>query len=880
MVNPNSELRDNPTSDSDNPSLFPKAYLSVSREEFYGQDSNHQPLDLIIKEVRRDLVNQDGIESSTQEFLDSRYWDSYTPNESQQTGPLPDDLHGHIFIIGAAGSFDSEKVDNTDNVWLPAKNGFQSAFSGDGIIYRLDFHTTTFQGQSTDDNNEEKSSLEKIQNSGWAKLATRLIKTPDYYVDYALETNPCYKDWVEFDASRFRDTSLNRLSFALGGRNFLNTAWLPMKSKKDGSERLLVTWDAGRPYEIDPCTLDLVAPVGLNKDWQPMFRATTLSRVLRRIPGLSKVFPILTQVFPLIVATAHPVYDTNDSVVYGVNVTRSLSTIFQIPRLAPLFKSRLLKPLKLLKSSLDEILWIKIILNVVILLSLIILSFGLFAFDLILKLFDVLGVGGQNRLFLFRWYGQQTPIDDINRWEIVDSFRRPINIYQTPHQMALTRDYVIISDSSFKIVLGDLISSIYDPEEFANGISLIRNSIFQLANFIKLTTLTQNIELFRRPADSTSEWLDILFTYLNYPQRPYTDIYIVPRPDRFEPSIPGKIIAKHFCVSPETAHFLTSYDNPDNKVILHAAHIVASDPAEFVHGIDLAICLNELASGQLKVCPETINKELQKRSGILVNGVASNQIGVWIFDLNNNTVEHETVPNNNEEEILNYLPFLGFFTTNENVPEKVTDVFWSCGGDWKNNLTEFYYELHENRIVKEDLDNQIYENLRTGKKSNLLHVIQLVNSNNINLEITDFYEFPNGFYGTSPQFIPLKSSQNESSRGYIISPVFATDNLVTDREQDRKFCELWIFDASNLKQGPIYRLSHPKMNIGPTLHTAWLSKLESPPARNDYDVKDDYQMMLDQVEPQDYRKRIIKLFDNDVYPCLDNKRNCPEERKF
>ncbi|GET39723.1 carotenoid oxygenase family protein [Microseira wollei] len=213
-----SELTSNPSetpttlSDRSQPPRSPKAVLSVSREEFYGQDPEHEPLELIVKE-------------------------GLTDNECQ----LPDDLQGHVF--GAAGSIDSPNSPGSDCVVEPYKSGWTPLYNGDGIIYRLDFHKTP---QSLTQKNVK-------QKPGKAWMATRIVKTPDYYADLALHNNPKYqKQWPhEYKWLKFRQFGLARFSIKLGVRNFLNTACLRMKFA-NGSERLLVTWDAGRPYEINP----------------------------------------------------------------------------------------------------------------------------------------------------------------------------------------------------------------------------------------------------------------------------------------------------------------------------------------------------------------------------------------------------------------------------------------------------------------------------------------------------------------------------------------------------------------------------------------------------------------------------------------------------
>ena len=53
-----------------------------------------------------------------------------------------------------------------------------------------------------------------------------------------------------------------RFSSALGSRNPLSVAFLPVKFAQDELERLLVTYDGGRQYEIDTETLELATPVG------------------------------------------------------------------------------------------------------------------------------------------------------------------------------------------------------------------------------------------------------------------------------------------------------------------------------------------------------------------------------------------------------------------------------------------------------------------------------------------------------------------------------------------------------------------------------------------------------------------------------------------
>jgi Retinal pigment epithelial membrane protein len=212
------------------PASFPKAIMSVSREEFYGQDAAHAPITLTIRD-----------------------------GKTEQETLLPEDLQGHVFIVSPAGSVDSETVAGSPLTALPAADGWSPVLNGDGMVYRLDFHKTPAMELDT----VEACQVTVAPGKAW--LATRLLKTPCYYVDAALHNQP--QNYPNLSRTPFRTWGIARLSIAFGVRNQNNTALVSLKLS-DQPERVLVTEDIGRPWEIDPCTLKMVAPVGWNWDWE------------------------------------------------------------------------------------------------------------------------------------------------------------------------------------------------------------------------------------------------------------------------------------------------------------------------------------------------------------------------------------------------------------------------------------------------------------------------------------------------------------------------------------------------------------------------------------------------------------------------------------
>jgi carotenoid cleavage dioxygenase-like enzyme len=163
-------------------------------------------------------------------------------------GKVPSDMLGHAMIVGG--------VPAGPNVPL---------FTGDGMIVRLSFE------------------------KGDPRVTTRLVRTDDFLLDEA----------VGQDAELgFTNTGMVRLSRAFGARNFANTALTPI-----GDGRLIASYDAGRPWEIDPLSLEVVSPVGKLSAYEPMIPAVT--------PGLN--------FFPLHMTTAHPAFDPDEKAVYVAN---------------------------------------------------------------------------------------------------------------------------------------------------------------------------------------------------------------------------------------------------------------------------------------------------------------------------------------------------------------------------------------------------------------------------------------------------------------------------------------------------------------------------------------------------------------------------------
>ena len=752
-------------------------------------------------------------------------------------GEIPENLPGHLFILAAAGSANSPSVPNTEMI-LPAGDG-TSLISGDGMIFRLDFHK---EGQTF--------------QPGKVSLKTKLVNTPSFWADKAINEKP------EYAQLKFYNLGLARISEWVGVRNVSNTSWLPMKFK-DENARLLVTLDAGRSHEIDTESLDVVTPLGWNKEYAKQMEL--------KLP------------FPLLMSSAHPYFDPRTNEVFTTNYSKSLirmllpslqydlekieeSIILQI--LEDFLKDleRLLNAIVNLIKKLIE--WenklpcfkkfFRIAISSVVIgdIKSIIKQFrvapsipkikeiekGLYQLlideihdtknltDLKEELEDLIQLirlalqvlmGSkdlENITYLVRWDGK----GDLERWQLVNDDDTPVIIDQTMHQFGVTKDYVVLMDTSLKIGIAQLIS--------------LKNP--------KITNFLRNI--------------------LDYPQSPDSKIYLVPRNQLSEGQKPAhcdfsqpianqppeclkKVIKVQKVTLPmEVFHFHTNYANPNHEITLHTAHACAWDVAEWLRKEDLPLTDNP-----------------NPPTGMLVDGMDIGRMGRYVIDATNGNLKDTQI-----FQDWDYTWAVALYAYSDIKqgddwlpPEQFENIYWNAYGASEDLLADFVFKMYKDykyREVDPDLVKQV---AAEGKPSNLFRLdVQ-------QMKICDSYQFPPGYYGNSPQFIPSANSTGESTDGYITCSV--NYNTEADNSLLSGQGEIWIFDAKNLKSGPRCRLSHPQLKFAFTTHTTWLPKIAPrQPGLYCIPVEQDFEDMVKQaaVEFPKVQALIEQLFREEVYP--------------
>ena len=771
-----SETSNTDNSGNSSQSRFPQTILAVSTEEFI------EPVELTIRDG-------DG-----------------------NTAILPNDLHGNFLVVGPSGSPDSSTVDEHQQVAWVSKDGWTPLYNGDGLIYRINF------------------------NNGSSNLKTRFVRPPCYYADHATAAanNSNNYEGLKFQNLGIARTSINKL----GLRNQVNTAFVPFKLPEDespnaASDRLLVTWDIGRPYEIDPETLETLNPLGENQDW------------LDLLPNQQPA------PFKQVMSTAHPVFDSETGDLYTVNVGKSIWTLLAFPRS---LKERLAENALSLKSIInDSAISAKLQDNFIKLYSLFlsIVKLLISFLGLLEKISRTLR-GGYDFVHLMVWDGKQVGIK--GKWNIVLPGSRPLKIDQTVHQMGLTKDYLVFAETSFKFSLENILA--YQKNYLATAFKVL------LADFI------------------------------DYPQYPTTKLFVVKRSDlaataidyqkspdaasgKSRNAIP-KVVAKEVELAPEFSHFIVDYENPNNQIVAYVDHLAATDVAEYIRIFDRSAFDNRDRDDKKdKYDDPDLTTRTQKLAGSVVSPMDASRIGRCVIDGETGKVVDKQLVSDIK---LNWST--AFYVCPDQRPTmKYTDIFWNSWGCWPDTLTErnvAAYERYSERLVPVE---EVLDITYKGVPSSLCHLKIRTDSNNktkIEIDPDNYYLFNNHYLGTSAQFIPRPNAEDQTD-GYIACVVLTSDEFLsqsTEENNDPEWSqnsEIWIFDARKLAQGPLYKLSHPKLNIGFTIHSSWIAQAKSPSQHLDYDVREDHEYLVQQLiknEPE-LGEKIRQLFDEEIYPNFD-----------
>jgi carotenoid cleavage dioxygenase-like enzyme len=755
-------------------------------------------------------------------------------------GSLPSDVYGHAFFMGPGGFLDSEPL-GADGLIHPSHDG-TPLFNGDPLLHRLDF------------------------SGGEVKITSRIPKTPCFYTDRACLT---HKHWKR---DGYANHGLARLSFKLGFRNEVNTAVVPMRFNKAEGNRLIITWDAGRPFEIDPSSLEIATAVGFNSEWRewiplplPFGIVTTLAHPAfdphprpeaavsdgggGRLFSLNYGKSIGTALHPILDRKADAPFTRGDAELQAAFeelitlAERLLGAARRLLRLILWLEKRLhprlghslrgglrglLRPsravlgsavaartvgkrhvaselLALMEEQLEEGAK-NTISHVKELLRLLKVARGLLADAGSMEDFvDLISWDGQQK-HLQKWAVRVERDDEEDGSISADGSPR---ILQSMHQMGVTRDYVILMDTVFKLGVEQLLTA---PSP-------------------------------KHPAVDRA-----LRNLLDYRQSDYTVLYIVSRrdlrPDRKE------VTARRVKIPRGTAHFLVDYDNPDNQITLHCAHNIGWDAGEWNRPFD---------DYDNDPYPGFAQGAFPGVVGMATGSTDINVLARYVLDGETGEVsESKSKLAEDPGRDLTWMLALCAWCQPDGVtpPPRIQQIFWNGWGSHGDLLPNYIKHLYAQAGPRTLTVEEAAEAARRGLPATLLRL------DTESMTIADHYVFPAGRFGNSVQFLPTSQSTPGGGEGYLLCVVNGSD--------DPTRSEFWLFDAAKLSAGPVCRLGHPKLKVGMTIHSTWVPEIAKRKATYHVSVEKDYEERFDRInqmksESESEKRDLRRLFERHVY---------------
>jgi hypothetical protein len=536
--------------------------------------------------------------------------------------------------------------------------------------------------------------------------------------------------------------------------------------------------------------------------------------------------PIVPWIFKLIQGTAHPTFDPITQELFTVNYTKSVKTLLQASGLLPMLQQNPDLVERLIEETITELGENKEALafeNFVSLLEKKIAKEvkGSWLWKLIQKILSFFKkeTSLTDLVYLLRF----TDTNTHNRWRVVDEQGKNITIWQCMHQTSLSKDYIILIDAAFKLSLDVLMNNPFPNNDKINA-------------FLRQLTTK--------------------------PQLADTPMYIIKRAD-LDPS-KDTVIAKKLTLKPEFIHFTANYPNDNGLITIYTASNAAACLAEWVRNYD-------------KLFPDTPIE--QGTEGILcVGSMDVGRVGKIVIDAENATIKEEKMVFKtgnlaSPDGIGPHTWLSGFYTFRDFISAEVPtieikNIYWQFGALEKRRLTQFIFNLYK------DYPNRIVPAEEVKKYSEQGVPLQIARLNTENMELEDYYQYPENYTLGAIQFVPRKTPNPQldpSMDGYLFTTMI--NGIEEEGDGTNYLREVWIFDASNLKQGPLCVLTHPKFNFGFTLHPVWIPDTQALDlATAEEETQEDhiaeYKALIDKLHKKD-RPHIHEIFENNVYPNLN-----------
>jgi hypothetical protein len=280
-------------------------------------------------------------------------------------------------------------------------------------------------------------------------------------------------------------------------------------------------------------------------------------------------------------------------------------------------------------------------------------------------------------------------------------------------------------------------------------------------------------------------------------------------------------------------HLIPEYENPNDKITMYMLHTPATNTAELIRRYDRDL------NGNL------FPKHLTGYGTLPVLDLSS--IGKHTIDAARSEIELSEYIS---EMPYCWGPYLYTYMGRQTKPYHGQDLFIMFKGFSPDILPERIFNAYQDvRLRQVPLEEMVHG-------EGIHHNNSICRITTDNFAIADAFIFPDRVLLYT---IATLDSKNQEGAGYVIAGV-VTDRAAGEQSSGHEY---WIFNASDLAQGPICKLGHESLNNSTLFHAVYIPKTVT----NKLDQgKVPYQIPI----REDYPKKELEKWDGSVLECFED----------
>jgi len=323
-----------------------------------------------------------------------------------------------------------------------------------------------------------------------------------------------------------------------------------------------------------------------------------------------------------------------------------------------------------------------------------------------------------------------------------------------------------------------------------------------------------------------------MFTPWKSAKLPYdkTIIHIIDRRDL----ITGKktVISKQVVVDNPCIHLIPEYENPNDQITVYMLHTPATNTAEILRSYDRDL------NGKL------FPKHLIGYGTLPVLDLSS--VGKHIINVTQTKVAKSEYIS---EMPYCWGPYLYTYMGRQTEPYHGQDLFIMFKGFSRDILPKRIFNAYKDSGARQvPLEEMINGN-------GIHHNNSICRITTKDFAIADAFVFPDRVLLYT---IATLDSKNQDGTGYVIAGV-VTDQAAEERSSGHEY---WIFNASDLANGPVCKLGHESLNNSTLFHAVYTPKAITKKINQ---KKVSYQVPI----REDYPKEELEKWDTSVLECFE-----------